>query len=107
MCEPRPLQVNSRARRRPVTQSARLHRERLAQVLVRGRLVANVQADGLADTDRLADRDRPRFLIGADYRSDQEVPRRYSGLFSSITSPSITPPAQAPARAREARRSPR
>ena len=61
MCAPRPLQVNSSAPAGPGgAERLRLRAERVAQVLVGRGAVADVHADGLADPDALADRDRAR-----------------------------------------------
>ena len=50
-----------------------LDAQRLAEVLVRGRGIADMQPHGLAHSDRLADRDRSRLSVGTDDRPHQEV----------------------------------
>ena len=64
---PRPLHVKSNAA------VGLLVREQRPEVLVGGGGVADVELDGLADGDLLADRDRAGLAVGADHVADEEV----------------------------------
>ena len=81
MCDPRPLQVNSSAPAAP-SLPARLGSgaQRVAQVLVSARAIADVHADRLPDPDPLADRERPGVGVGADDRPDEEIAALVLGL---------------------------
>ena len=93
MCEPRPLQVKSRAPAAPAEPSA------CAWTRSASRRSSSAEAASRTcrrtvwpDAHRLADRDRARSrrsapMIGRTRKS----PRSYSGWFSSITRPSSTP----------------